>query len=77
MLGDVFDVFFSFFQNISYVKHAFENQFRQLKRNKNSYRILHFLKNKICAIGNLNVECAVILSIFCNTDNIEVILNQK
>ncbi len=37
--------FFSFFQNISYVKNVFENQFPQVKRNKNSYRFLHFLKN--------------------------------
>ncbi len=44
--SDVFDVFFfSFFQNISYVNNAFENHFSQLKRNKNSYRFSHFLKN--------------------------------
>ncbi len=38
-------LFFSFFQNISYLKNAFENQLPQLKCNKNSYRFSHFLKN--------------------------------
>ncbi len=46
---NVFDVsffrFFKFLQNISYVKKAFENQFPQVKRDKNSYRFPHFLKN--------------------------------
>ncbi len=37
--------FLKFFQNISYVKNAFETQFTQLKHNKNSYRFSHFLKN--------------------------------
>ncbi len=44
---DIFEsmFFFSFFQNISYVKNAFENQFPPLKRNKSLYRFSHFLKN--------------------------------
>ncbi len=41
----MFSMLFSFFQNISYVENAFENQFPQLKRNKNSYRFFPFLKN--------------------------------
>ncbi len=52
---DVFDVrcfFFSFFQNISYVKNAFENQLPQLNCNKNLYRFSHFLKNTKNAFKN-------------------------
>ncbi len=49
---DIYRCFFSFFQNISYVKNAFENQFPQLKRTLNSYRFLHFLKNTKNAFKN-------------------------
>ncbi len=45
MFSICFFSFFKFFQNISYVKNAFENQFPQVKHNKNSYRFPQFLKN--------------------------------